>query len=114
MFCYQKSTLVPSVILSDCYVHVITILFSLYSSICSQGDRIEKLHQTSVDFLKKVVPMGHYVGIVTFSTSAYITAHLKEITSIKAREDLVENVPTTDDGGSTCIGSGLLKGLEVI
>lgn len=86
----------------------------MYSSICLQGHRIEKLHQTSVDFLMKVVPMGHYVGIVTFSTSAYITAYLKEITSDKAREDLVTNVPKTDDGGSTGIGSGLLKGLEVI
>ena len=58
--------------------------------------------------------MRHYVGIVTFSTSAHITACLKEITSDEAREDLVEKVPTTDDGGSTGIGSGLLKGLEVI
>ena len=61
----------------------------------------------------KVVPTGYSVGIVTFSSSADIVAYLKELTSQKARDDLVEKVPDYA-GGGTAIGQGLLAGIEVL
>ena len=80
---------------------------------CSQGEKIDKLYQTSVDFIMKVVPTGYSVGIVTFSSSADIVASLKEMTYQNARDDLVKKVPHFARGG-TAIGQGLLAGIQVL
>ena len=74
---------------------------------------MDKLYQTSVDFIMKVVPTGYSVGIVTFSSSAEIVAYLKELTSQKARDDLVTKVPHFANG-VTAIGLGLLAGIQVL
>ena len=74
---------------------------------------MQKLYQTSVHFITKVVPTGFSVGIVTFSNSAFIRAHLKDMTSQNARNDMVKKVPRFA-GGATAIGLGLLAGVEVL
>ena len=92
---------------------LITVLHYKTMTNVSQGEKIDKLYQTSVDFIMKVVPTGYSVGIVTFSSSADIVANLKEMTSQNARDDLVKKVPHFADGG-TAIGQGLLAGIQVL
>ncbi|KAI0208298.1 Calcium-activated chloride channel regulator 4A [Lamellibrachia satsuma] len=75
--------------------------------------RIDKLYRTSADYLNKVIPTGYSVGIVTFSSSASIAASLIEVTSETARKQLVAKLPIST-AGNTGIGSGLLRGVDVL
>ena len=68
--------------------------------------------QACVKYIRYTVPVNTYVGIVEFSTNAYTLSNLVFIDGPDAREDLVNSLPTFT-GGATCIGCGLLKGVEV-
>ncbi|KAI0208410.1 Calcium-activated chloride channel regulator 1 [Lamellibrachia satsuma] len=75
--------------------------------------RIQRLRQTAADFLLKVVPQEYSVGIVTFSTGASTVAHLTTITDESVRQTLAAKLPSMVRG-STAIGLGLQKGVQVL
>ena len=62
--------------------------------------------------MKNIIPKGYSVGIVAFSNVASIVAPLREVNSESARDELVATLPDYT-GGSTGIGGGLLRGVEV-
>ena len=78
-----------------------------------QVSRIQRLRQAAADFLLKAVPLEYSVGIVTFSSGASTVAPLTTITDESVRRHLAAKLPSRV-GGSTAIGKGLLKGVQVV
>ena len=79
---------------------------------CHQVSRIQKLHQTSADYVKNVIPKGYSVGIVTYNGNAATVATLREITSDSVRDELVAVLPLGVES-ATATGKGLLQGVMV-
>ncbi|KAK2180610.1 hypothetical protein NP493_436g02058 [Ridgeia piscesae] len=94
-------------------VLVLDVSGSMSSRLNSGVTKLARLRQTVAQFIFKAVPTGYSVGLVTFSSSASVSASLTEITSQSDREQLVGKLPTHANGG-TAIGAGLNKGVEVL
>ncbi|XP_077998190.1 calcium-activated chloride channel regulator 1-like [Glandiceps talaboti] len=77
------------------------------------GTRIQILYQLAAKFIRATVPDNHFVGIVTFHSSATIQSNLIEIVNGTDRENLVEHLPT-GTSGTTCIGCGLEDAIQVL
>lgn len=77
------------------------------------GQPIKLLHQAATRFVEDRIPNGAYLGIVQFSTSAKILHSLTKVTN-DSRHELSSSLPDKDDGGTTAIGRGLEKGIEVL
>ncbi|XP_019643985.1 PREDICTED: epithelial chloride channel protein-like [Branchiostoma belcheri] len=78
-----------------------------------QGEPIRRLVQVSRRFIRTTVVTGTSVGIVTFSADASIEHPLVRVTSQADRRGLINALPS-NTGGGTCIGCGLLKGVEAL
>lgn len=64
--------------------------------------------------IRDVLPEGTEAGIVVFSSRASVMAPMRFITSLSDREALAQELPQLRNfGGSTAIGLGLLKAIEV-
>ena len=70
------------------------------------------MRRDSTRYIYNIIPDGSQVAIVKFSTAAQVSHPLVTITSPAHRESLVRALPIEADG-NTCIGCGLLKGIEV-
>nr|XP_006812942.1 PREDICTED: epithelial chloride channel protein-like [Saccoglossus kowalevskii] len=79
----------------------------------SFNNRIGILESLATKFIRYVVPGGHFVGIVEFDSHATVKSNLTEITSSTTREYLVSLIPSYTSG-ATCIGCGLLSGIQVL
>nr|XP_055052013.1 calcium-activated chloride channel regulator 4A-like [Misgurnus anguillicaudatus] len=77
------------------------------------GSRILRQQQATTHFLQYIIQDQAYVGIVTFSSKAYILKKLTRIDNETTRMELIKSLPTTASGG-THICKGLSKGLEVL
>ncbi|KAM7162904.1 calcium-activated chloride channel regulator 1-like [Macrochelys suwanniensis] len=77
------------------------------------NNRIDRLYRSAEIFLLQIVEMGSWVGIVTFQSTAQIKINLQQIVSENVRQNLVNKLPTSADGG-TNICDGVRKGFEVI
>ncbi|XP_070558062.1 calcium-activated chloride channel regulator 1-like [Ptychodera flava] len=76
-------------------------------------DRLNLLVQATTKYIRYLVPMGTWLGLVEFSDNANITYPLTQITSNSVREDIIAALPkVTDD--RTCIGCGILAGIQVL
>ncbi|XP_040264681.1 calcium-activated chloride channel regulator 3A-1-like [Bufo bufo] len=75
-------------------------------------NRIGRLNQAASIFLLQIVETGSSVGIVSFSTDAYILSELVKIENNTQRKSLQSLLPTTTIGG-TDICKGTLTGIEV-
>ncbi|XP_078612940.1 calcium-activated chloride channel regulator 1-like [Branchiostoma floridae x Branchiostoma japonicum] len=78
-----------------------------------QGEPIRRLNQVARRFIRSTVSFGTSVGVVTFSEDASIDHPVVSVNSPAVRNDLIAAVPTST-GGATCIGCGLLKGIEAL
>ena len=76
------------------------------------GKRINVLRGAVKQFIEKMVPDGRAIGLVSFSTKAYKVHDVAVVTS-NTRQTLSKAVPTYVTG-TTSIGSGLTKSLELI
>ncbi|XP_065137609.1 calcium-activated chloride channel regulator 3A-1-like [Paramisgurnus dabryanus] len=77
------------------------------------GARILRQRQAATHFLQYIIEDQAYVGIVTFSSDAYILKKLTRIDNDTTRKELIKSLPTIASGG-TYICKGLFKGLEVL
>ncbi|KAI0208300.1 Calcium-activated chloride channel regulator 1 [Lamellibrachia satsuma] len=94
----------------------IVMILDVFGSMGTESNgvkRIDKLYQTSADYVKNIIPKGYSVGIVTFSDVASTVATLREVNSEGVRDELVTKLPK-GTGGGTGIGRGLLRGVEVL
>ncbi|XP_041461484.1 calcium-activated chloride channel regulator 1-like [Lytechinus variegatus] len=77
------------------------------------GNRFARMIQSSIHYIMNIIPENSKLGIVTFSTDAAVRASLTDITDPSSREGLVNDLPSGTTG-TTCIGCGILKGIEVL
>ena len=73
---------------------------------------MQNMRRDSTRFIYNIIPDGSQVAIVKFSTTAQVSHQLVTITSPAHRESLVRSLPNGTEG-YTCIGCGLLKGIDV-
>ncbi|XP_044157450.1 calcium-activated chloride channel regulator 4A-like [Bufo gargarizans] len=89
----------------------VTLVLDVSGSM-SGYNRIGRLNQAASIFLLQIVETGSSVGIVSFSTDAYILSELVKIENNSQRESLQSLLPTTTIAG-TDICKGTLTGIEV-
>ncbi|XP_041461835.1 calcium-activated chloride channel regulator 1-like [Lytechinus variegatus] len=77
------------------------------------GDRFNRMIQACTDYILYVIPVGSKLGIVVFESLSEIKENLLDITDGASRQRLVDHLPSYASGG-TCIGCGILKGIEVL
>ncbi|XP_063954703.1 calcium-activated chloride channel regulator 1-like [Lytechinus pictus] len=77
------------------------------------GDRFNRMIQACTDYILYVIPVDSKLGIVVFESSSEIKENLLDITDGASRQRLVDHLPSYA-GGGTCIGCGILKGIEVL
>ncbi|XP_035693981.1 calcium-activated chloride channel regulator 1-like [Branchiostoma floridae] len=85
----------------------------LDSSGSMRGERIQKLNQVAQHFIRNTVADGSWLGIVDFSTRATTAHALIQVSDDSARDQLAAAVPNSTLGW-TCIGCGLLEGIQVL
>ncbi|XP_063970294.1 calcium-activated chloride channel regulator 1-like [Lytechinus pictus] len=88
------------------------IVLVLDTSGSMDGERFEKMIKGASNFIQSVVPDNNYVGIVEFSDSSTVNSYMTQLTSVSSRSELESRLPRYADG-STCIGCGIRKGIEV-
>uniref|UniRef100_A0A670IKC1 Calcium-activated chloride channel regulator 1-like n=1 Tax=Podarcis muralis TaxID=64176 RepID=A0A670IKC1_PODMU len=76
------------------------------------NNRTVRLKQAAEIFLLQVIEAGSWVGIVTFSSTAAVKTHLKQISNDSMRKTLTEYLPTRTTRG-TNICSGVRSGFQV-
>ncbi|KFQ84451.1 Epithelial chloride channel protein, partial [Phoenicopterus ruber ruber] len=79
----------------------------------SLHSRIRHLHSAAEVFLRHIIEIGSWAGIVTFHSAASEKAPLQKITNDTARQKLVQCLPTSASG-KTSICAGIRKGLQLI
>ncbi|XP_033120351.1 calcium-activated chloride channel regulator 1-like [Anneissia japonica] len=90
------------------------VVLVLDSSNSMGGVKLEKLLQAATHYIRYTIDEGSYVGIVDFYRDAHVLSELVYIAdNDTSRETLVAALPRVTDGG-TSIGSGVLKGIEVL
>ncbi|KAL7825206.1 hypothetical protein AOLI_G00324130 [Acnodon oligacanthus] len=75
--------------------------------------RLQRLQQAAIIFLRDIVEEGAYVGIVKFSSSASIVSGLIKIDGDASRQSLISKLPQSASG-STNMCNGLRRGFEVL
>ncbi|XP_070559130.1 calcium-activated chloride channel regulator 1-like [Ptychodera flava] len=90
-----------------------TVLIMDLSGSMDLNDRAELQYQAASKYIGYTLPLGSWVGIVEFETTATTLANLTKIVDEQAREDLIAKLPRYPFGG-TCIGCGLQTGVEVL
>ncbi|KAG1672762.1 Calcium-activated chloride channel regulator 3A-1 [Nymphon striatum] len=102
----------PIVLAEPRFVVVMDISGSMDDSDDNVNTRLTYLTLVVKRFLSSMVPDNSKVGLVTFSTAASISSYLTRINSI-SRKKLSNMLPEQTEG-STCIGCGLRKAIEVL
>ncbi|XP_077978505.1 calcium-activated chloride channel regulator 4A-like [Glandiceps talaboti] len=77
------------------------------------NDRLKLLVQAATSYIRHIIPEDSWIGLVEFSTYSNITYPLTQVTSDEVREQVIASLPTTPYG-ETCIGCGLLTGIQVL
>ena len=67
---------------------------------------------SSANYISSIVTDGSYIGIVEFNTYGTVLKQLTLVTSDDDRQALLDSLPG-NTGGSTGIGDGLLKAIQV-
>ncbi|CAD7683100.1 unnamed protein product [Nyctereutes procyonoides] len=76
-------------------------------------NRLNRMNQAAKHFLLQTIENGSWVGMVHFDSTAYIKSSLIQIISSKERNNLLESLPTTANGG-TSICAGIKSAFQVI
>ncbi|XP_022080657.1 calcium-activated chloride channel regulator 4-like [Acanthaster planci] len=76
-------------------------------------NRFEKMISSSANYISSIVTDGSYIGIVEFNWVGIMLRNLTLVTSDDDRQALLNALPPSA-AGSTAIGDGLLKSIEVL
>ncbi|XP_006812943.1 calcium-activated chloride channel regulator 4A-like [Saccoglossus kowalevskii] len=90
-----------------------TVLIMDVSGSMFLNDRLNMLVQAATRYIRHTLPLGSWLGLVEFSTSSRTTSPLTQITNDQVREDLIALLPVRANG-NTCIGCGILEGIQVL
>ncbi|XP_070557323.1 calcium-activated chloride channel regulator 4A-like [Ptychodera flava] len=89
-----------------------SVLVMDLSGSMSSKHRSDLQLQAATKYINYTLPDYSWVGIVRFDRTATILAQLTQLIDQESRQDLIDKLPN-NPGGSTCIGCGLEKGMEV-
>ncbi|XP_033644207.1 calcium-activated chloride channel regulator 1-like [Asterias rubens] len=76
-------------------------------------NRFNKMISSTANYISSIVIDGSYIGLVEFSSAAYVLSDLTFVTSDDDRQALLQSLPDPP-GGGTGIGGGLLRAIEVL
>ncbi|CAH1245746.1 CLCA1 [Branchiostoma lanceolatum] len=105
-----RSTTPGFVLLQESDFRVVLVLDASNSM---RGEPLRRLNQVARRFIQGTVNFGSSVGLVTFARAESLEHPVISVDSQADRDSLAATVPTTTSGG-TCIGCGLLKGVEAL
>ena len=75
-------------------------------------DRMVRLQQSAIRWLRYDVKNGTQIGITSFENSASRDKALTKLTE-KNRQEFVDVIDRLKPNGGTCLGKGLMKGMDV-
>ena len=94
-------------------MHYQTFVSSSYrSGSMDDNNRMERLQQSAIRWLKYDVKNGTKIGITSFSDSASQDKALTKLTESN-RQDFVDKIGSLKPNRGTCLGKGLMKGMDV-
>ncbi|KAI8517991.1 chloride channel [Branchiostoma belcheri] len=105
-----QSTVPTFVLLQENDYRVVLVLDASNSM---RGEPLRRLGQVATRFIRSTVGFGASVGLVKFARHASIDHPVISVDSEADRDALVATIPTTTVF-ATCIGCGLLKGVEAL
>ena len=74
--------------------------------------RMDRLKQSSTRWIEYDVPIGTQIGLTSFSTTASKDKDLTKVNDAN-RKDFVDIINGLQPNGATCLGLGLMKGMNV-
>ena len=74
--------------------------------------RMERLKQSSTRWIEYDVDVGTQIGITSFSTQASMDKALTKVTDAN-RDSFINTIYGLNPNGGTCLGLGLMKGMDV-
>ena len=77
-----------------------------------EESRMERLKQSSTRWIEYDVTEGTQIGLTSFSTSASIDKDMTKVTDSN-RQELINIINGLNTNGGTCLGDGLMKGMDV-
>ncbi|XP_043556054.1 calcium-activated chloride channel regulator 3A-1-like isoform X1 [Chiloscyllium plagiosum] len=107
-----SGSVIPTFTLLQAKHRVVCLVLDVSGSMDSEN-RINRLRQAAEIFLLQIIEAKSQVGIVTFNSAATIQSHLKVIDNEGVRNQLVQLLPTTANGG-TNICAGVQAGFQVL
>ncbi|GCC20197.1 hypothetical protein chiPu_0018801 [Chiloscyllium punctatum] len=107
-----SGSVIPTFTLLQAKHRVVCLVLDVSGSMDSEN-RINRLRQAAEIFLLQIIEAKSQVGIVTFNSAATIQSHLKVIDNEGVRNQLVQLLPTTANGG-TNICAGVQTGFQVL
>ena len=78
----------------------------------NNNHRMDRVKQSSTRWIKYDVANGTEIGITSFSTDTSINQDLKKVTD-NNRNDFVNAINSLEAKGGTCLGTGLMRGMDV-
>ena len=82
------------------------------SSSMKDESRWERLTQSSIRWIDYDVPIGTQIGLASFSSQASKDKDLTKVNDAN-RKDFVDIINGLQPNGATCLGLGLMKGMNV-
>ena len=76
------------------------------------NERMDRLKQSSIRWIQYDVTDGTQIGITSFSSSASVDKSLTRVDESN-RNDFVDVIYNIVPNGGTCLGLGLMKGMDV-
>ena len=73
---------------------------------------MERLKQSSTRWIEYDVTEGTQIGLTSFSTSASMDKDITKVTDIN-RQEFINTINALAPNGGTCLGDGLMKGMDV-
>ena len=77
-----------------------------------KADRLDRLKQSSIRWITYDVKNGTEIGITSFSDNTKVDKALTKVTDIN-RNEFVDAINKLRANGGTCLGDGLMKGMDV-
>nr|XP_054774310.1 calcium-activated chloride channel regulator 4A-like [Lytechinus pictus] len=91
---------------------ILRVVLVLDTSGSMDGERFEKMIKGAKNFISSIVPDNSYVGIVEFNFKSEVDSNMTKLTNATSRNEMNSRLPTFANG-ATCIGCGILGGIEV-
>jgi calcium-activated chloride channel regulator 4 len=80
----------------------------------NEHNKLSKMNSGVQNLIRYTLKSGTQIGLAEFGSRGFNKCSLTKITDDKSRTDFIKNCVDFQMHGMTCIGCGLLKGLEIL